>query len=262
MLNFNRKCLCSLLVAIILLAFFPIVLAQGSSFEWNPELTFKLPATNTIISFANTAYFDSFEWDSWNASAIKFYNVLVSGDEVALPSFGLSVENANATINYINKGGKGEIVLSAPSGTTSILTLYYPNNYPPAIGVTSGSVTENIPDSKYFRSINDWKNASNPAVCLNESSKFLKIKAKHSSDVVINFYWIAKAQEEKWGGPSPLTPTITTTQKISIPLTPENIPNLIFWGMVIIAIIIIIKANKKERTADYWKKRRIKRSDL
>ena len=184
-----------ILFTLSLLALAPAV-AQSQIIAWSPQLHFLLPATKTTVSFSNTAYFSAFEWDAFNASSIKFYNFQVSGDEAPLPAFGIAVYNANATIEYVNRMGMGFITLYASSGVNSTLIIYYSGSYPPAVSVGQ----ETVKDSNYFRSYNDWRLHPPPAVYLNETTKVLYVKARHSSPVAVVLYWAAAPSSGGAGG--------------------------------------------------------------
>ncbi|MGC9069680.1 MAG: hypothetical protein ACP5IZ_12050, partial [Thermoprotei archaeon] len=103
--------------------------------------------------------------------------------------YGFQVQSANATINYINVNGKGEVILSAPTGTVSSLILKYPANYPPEVAVSVDFSLQTIPDSKYFRNKTNWLQAPPPAIYLDDINKQLQVKVKHASDAVITIYW-------------------------------------------------------------------------
>jgi hypothetical protein len=240
-----------ILFALFLLVPAPVS-AQTQVIAWDSSLHFLLPATKTIVSFGNTAYFSSFEWDSFNASSIKFYNFQVSGDEATLSSFGLNVQNANATVNYANKGGKAEIVLNAPSGAVSSLTIYYPGNYPPTVTVGG----ETIQDSNYFKSYGDWSLHQPPAVFLNETAKTLTVKAKHASPVVVTFYWPGLPTITGGGGGG-ATSTSATYTPITIPTVevPSPLVNVGLAAIVIVAVGAFISSQlKPKKTSEKWRK--------
>jgi hypothetical protein len=247
-----------LIFLFFLLCFIPIQAQTTYNWKIDPAIAFKLPAYNTIIKFNNYFYLNSFTWDSYNASMITFNGIQISGDN-ALSNFGISVKNANATIYYLNTNGIGKIVLSAPSGTESILTIVYPSNYPPRIDFIKPGVVETIYDNKYFRNESSFLSYKGPAVCLLESNKQIKIKAIHSSDVEIDFYWASSP---------PSSPGVAQSTEITTYIqTPVNIPKveiyapekLINFGLfVIIAIIvgaIISQQVSSKKKVKKWKSR-------
>jgi len=251
------------LSAVFLLFFLSLAVPPSSSqtsfnWKWSPQVAFRLPAYNTVIAFSDWAYLDSFQWDNVNASSVKFVNFQIAGDESPLPSFGLSVQYANCTVNYVNRQGKAELVLSAASGTVSILTLYYPNNYPSTIVVNS----EAVEDSKYFRSLTDWQQARCPAVYLDESNMKVQVKAQHSSPVTVTIYWHVTSQAPSIA-PAPITPAPAPTPPAEIPTVvptpPLQLP-LATVGIVLIVAIVagafIYSQTGKAKTLDEaWRKR-------
>jgi len=80
---------------------------------------FKLPAYNTIITFDDWIYMDSFEWDDSNATQVTFNNITMDGD--TLSTWSVSVENANLTVLHLFKfANKLDFRIVAPNETTSI----------------------------------------------------------------------------------------------------------------------------------------------
>ena len=236
--------------------------AQSTSYtwKWSPNVKFKLTAYNTILGFNDYAYFDRFSWiGGANASAIAFYNFEIAGDDAPLTYIGFSVQNANATINYINKGSKAEIVLNAPTGTVSSLTIYYPGNYPPNIQVGS----EIISDQKYFRSQSDWKQAKAPAIYLDSTNKMISVKAQHSSPVTITIYWTGISTGG--GGviptpsptPSPTpTPITPPTPTITIPTQTLANAGILIIALVVVGAFLYSEYESRQNVAKKWRKKR------
>jgi len=204
--TFTKTVILALTLFVIIASTPTAAYAQTYNWKLNPQIKFKLPAYNTVIAFADYVYLDSFSWDSFNASAVTFNNIQIEGDDAPLSSFGLGVQNANATINHVNVNGKAEIVLSASTGTTSILTVYYPTGYPPTVDAVIGTSTETIQDSEYFRDLTDWNEQPSPAVYLDENSNLIKVKAKHASDVTVHIYWSGETADEGETPPGETTP--------------------------------------------------------
>jgi hypothetical protein len=201
MKKFKIIFLISLIFLFFLLCFIPIQAETTYNWKVDPAIAFKLPAYNTIIKFDNYFYLNSFTWDSYNASMITFNNIQMAGGD-ALSSFGISVKNANATIVYLNTGGAGKIILSAPSGTESILTFIYPSNYPASIAITNtkSGVRQVIDSSYYLKDETTFSSHSAPAILLLENEKKIKIKNIHASDVEVDIYWMSAQLPSSAGG--------------------------------------------------------------
>jgi len=238
--------------------------AASYNWKWSPQVAFRLPAYNTIINFNDWAYLNSFQFDTGNATSVKFTNFLIAGDDSPLSSFGLSVQNANCTVNYVNKQDKAEIVLSAPSGTVSSLTVYYPNSYPAAVAVGA----ETISNEKYLRSQTDWQLANPPAVYLNEANMEVKVKTQHSSSVVITLYWHGVSPTPGEGSTSSegstsgegSFPSLPSPQRLPpVVVPPEAVP-LVNIGLAVIVIVIAgsyaySQVARQKTVSEKWKQR-------
>ena len=189
----------ALTILTILLYVKPSASQTSFNWKWSPNVRFRLPAYNTVIAFSDYIYLDSFSWDDLNATKITFNHILFNGETVALSTLGLSVENANATIYGLTYDNKLRIVLTAPSATISILTVYYPTNYPPTIDVG----TTRILKGDYLTSMEQWTVHDTPAVYLNTSNSYVKVKVTHASDVSITLFWIEPSSPPPGPGPSP-----------------------------------------------------------
>ena len=163
--------------------------ASTTIMQIDPGVQWGLTAYNTHISFIDTLYCTSFSYDSFVNTLWYWDNAQVGSNDTMISRIGLSVESANATVHSFNKNGYVEITLSPISGTTNILTLYYPNNYPQTSLIIFKTTTETIQEDKYFRSLTDWNNAQPPTIFLNDLEKLVKIKVKYVEDVVVRFYW-------------------------------------------------------------------------
>jgi hypothetical protein len=190
----------TLTILTVLLYVKPSASQTSFNWKWSPNVRFRLPAYNTVIAFSDYIYLDSFSWDDLNATKITFNHILFNGETEALSTLGLSVENANATIYGLTYDDKLRIVLSAPSGTTSVLTVYYPTNYPPTIDVG----TTRILKGDYLTSMEQWTVHDTPAVYLNTSNSYVKVKVTHASDVSITLFWTEPQRYTRQdSGPSP-----------------------------------------------------------
>lgn len=97
--------------------------ASTPTFKCSPQVAFKLSAYNTIVKFADWAYFDSFSWDKWNASSITFYNLHLEGETNVADAFSVSIQNANMTITQLLKDKEFHATLNGQSGTLACLTV-------------------------------------------------------------------------------------------------------------------------------------------
>jgi hypothetical protein len=253
--NFRKLsfAIAALTILTILLYAKPSASQTTYNWKWSPQVAFRLPAYNTVITFNDWAYLDSFQRDTMNATLVKFVNFQIAGDESPLPSFGLSVQNANCTVNYVNRQGKAEVVLSAASGTVSILTLYYPNNYPPTI-VVNGEAVE---DSKYFRSLTDWQQARCPAVFLDEANMKVQVKAQHSSPVTVTIYWHGFSITPTPVTPTPMPPTPQPPKPVVVP--PEAAP-IVNVGLIVVIVAAVgvyayIQATQPRKVREKWKQK-------
>jgi len=162
------------LLALTLTLIFSLQVKATSSptFKWSPQVAFKLPATNTIVKFADWAYFSSIEWDKWQASKITFNNLLV-GSGSALSSLCLSSPNTDITILSANS----ESVKLNLAETDSTLQVWNLDVKTVRIG---GSY---FTKDDFFVSYNEWQACSQDCVFQNET--LTAIKAVSSTTVTL-----------------------------------------------------------------------------
>jgi hypothetical protein len=187
--NYN----CSWIKLLILYTFATIILAPlafatpaANIIEWSPKIQFLLPGTDAIISFSNTTYFTSFEWDCFNASSIKFYNLKVYGDNSPLPYLWMKVENANATILYANFDGATKMVLY--SGDRENSTVHVCSGSKP-VAVQVGDTT--IVDTQYLSNYTLFTLSAPPVAFYDSLNKTLIIRVLHYSPMPVTVFWAA-----------------------------------------------------------------------
>jgi len=211
---------------IMLLALFPALMlpatvnAQSEIFAWDPSVGFYLPAYGAV-SFARTAYFSSFGWDSWNASKVYFYNAMLEGDDSPLDFVGISVIGANATIASFNRDGAMHIILSAPSGAVSYLILDLPQT-PQAVRILYCGRDVTVPASQFLRDWSLFAAAQPPAVYI--SGNMLAVKTRHCSESEVFIAFQAVTVTETQTTTVTVTTTQTTTVTRSVVYTPLTVP--------------------------------------
>jgi len=146
--------------------------ASGPTFKWNPQVAFKLPATNTIVKFADWAYFSSFEWDKWQPSKITFNNLLV-GSGSALSSLCLSSPDTDITILSANS----ESVKLNLADTNKILEIW--NLDVKTVNIGGNYFTKN----DFFVSYSEWQACNQDSIFQNET--LTAIKAVSSTTVTL-----------------------------------------------------------------------------
>jgi len=168
------KRLLYILLALTLTFTFSLQVKATSSptFKWSPQIAFKLPATNTIIKFADWAYFASFTWDKWQASKITFNNLLV-GSGSALSSLCLSSPNTDITILSANS----ESVKLNLADTNKILEVW--NLDVKTVNIGGNYFTKD----DFFVSYSEWQACSHDSVFQNET--LTAIKAVSSTTVTL-----------------------------------------------------------------------------
>lgn len=200
------------------------------------DFLFKCSDSGEIISFVDDFYSDNVEI---TGSYWRWNNILINNGDTELSSFGVGVENANATIHYLNTGGIGKIVLSAPNETISYLLLIYPINSHTTIRVDATEIS----NTQYFSNLTKWTGAPPPAVYVNETLKHVRIKAEHASDVTVLFHW-SKAQE-------PIGPSNGTTDETdetdengewNLPETKFPLIKYVAIGLIIFVVFVMIIA--------------------
>jgi len=146
--------------------------ASSPTFKWSPQVAFKLPAFNTIVKFADWAYFTSFSWDKWQASKITFNNLLV-GSGSALSSLCLSSPNTDITILSANS----ESVKLNLADTDSILQVW--NLDVKTVNIGGNYFTKD----DFFVSYTEWQACNQDSVFQNET--LTAIKAVSSTTVTL-----------------------------------------------------------------------------
>ena len=168
------KRLLYILLALTLTLIFSLQVKATTSptFKWSPQVAFKLPATNTIVKFADWAYFTSFSWDKWQASKITFNNLLI-GSGSALSSLCLSSPNTDITILSANS----ETVKLNLADTDSILQVW--NLDVKTVKIGGNYFTKD----DFFISYTEWQECSQDSVFQNET--LTAIKAVSSTTVTL-----------------------------------------------------------------------------
>jgi len=164
-----------ILLALFLIPIFSLdIKASSSTYYWklSPQIAFKFPATNTIVKFADWAYFTSFSWDKWQASKITFNNLLV-GSGSALSSLCLSSPDTDITILSANS----ESVKLNLADTDSILQVW--NLDVKTVKVGGSYFTKD----DFFVSYSEWQACSQDCVFQNET--LTAIKAVSSTTVTL-----------------------------------------------------------------------------
>ncbi|RLE49203.1 MAG: hypothetical protein DRJ18_00200 [Candidatus Methanomethylicota archaeon] len=146
--------------------------ASSPTFYWSPQVAFKLPAYNTIVTFADWAYFTSFSWNKWNSSKITFNNLLV-GSGSALSSLCLSSPDTDITILSANS----ESVKLNLADTDKILQIW--NLDVKTVKVGGAYFTKD----DFFVSYTEWQACNQDSVFQNET--LTAIKAVSSTTVTL-----------------------------------------------------------------------------
>jgi len=160
------KPLLYILLALTLALIFSLQAKATSSptLKWSPQVAFKLPAYNTIVKFADWAYFDSFSWDKWEASKITFNNLLV-GSGSALSSLCLSSPDTDITILSANS----KTVKLNLADTDSILQVW--NLDVKTVEIGGNYFTKD----DFFVSYSEWQACSQDSVFQNETLTAIKV---------------------------------------------------------------------------------------
>jgi len=170
----TAKRLLYILLALTLTFTFSLQVKAASSptFKWSPNIQFKLSASNTIVKFADWAYFTSFEWNKWQASKITFNNLLV-GSGSALSSLCLSSPDTDITILSANS----ESVKLNLADTDSILQVW--NLDVKTVNIGGNYFTKD----DFFVSYSEWQACSQDSIFQNET--LTAIKAVSSTTVTL-----------------------------------------------------------------------------
>ena len=158
------------LLLIILLSATPSGIATSNNLKWNPDVQFKLPAYDTIITFDDLIYMDSFTWDKTNATQITFNNIKMDGE--TLSSWVLSVQNANLTVLHLFKfSNKLDFRIVATNETTSITKVSTAEKGKPVDIFCNGTKQNETSTWSYALNIVTLNmthlSATNPQVCFN-----------------------------------------------------------------------------------------------
>ncbi len=107
-----------LTVLVLVPLFTPIAFAV--SWVWPSGIQFQLPASGSIVAFNQTTYFDTYAWDSWNASEITFTNIFTYPGP-ALASLSVNASNCNVLFNKINEANTTSFSIHQnPAGNSTI----------------------------------------------------------------------------------------------------------------------------------------------
>jgi len=164
------------------------VYASSTVWRWDSTVGFKLNAYGTTIDFSHDIYIDYLEWGYDN----KYWNTTVlwlSFTDYGL--WGISIRNGNVTFtdflntsDYIIKA-----TVEASSGVWSYLTIYYPEDYPVEIHLVKDGSEKVIKYSQYYLCYECFSSYPDDAVYLNQSGRYIVLKALHGSPVYYTIYF-------------------------------------------------------------------------
>ena len=171
-----RQPLIYLTVFLLLTLFFSLNVKSTSTptFKWSPQVTFKLPAYNTKVSFSDWAYFTSFEWNKWQASKVSFNNLLIgSGESIskigfASPDTNIAILSANSQSVKLNLAETEKTVYIYDA---DVKTVQIGGNY--------------FTKDSFYTSFSEWQACSGDGVFQNET--LTAIKAGSSTTVTLGF---------------------------------------------------------------------------
>jgi len=149
--------------------------------------SFANPLTGLNVTFASTAYLTSFGW----AGDYFAVSGQVSGDDSPVTLY-VKAENANLTIVQLYKSKTSTFVLSAPSGTISVLNVSYSRQFrnpPQAVRITTSAGQTIIYASSFKLDPGQFAAASPPAVYVDLVNGIVCVKIQHASDVSVDLFW-------------------------------------------------------------------------
>lgn len=243
----------------------PLILSSLSYADYTglvlgTDIMFYLPATNTYVFWDQPLLVTSFEI---NASEIYFYGA--SFDDANFRDFGISVANANVSIDAITSQYV-KLTLYAPAGTISQLDFYSPS-MPLTVRVISGTSEKVIQDSDYFHDKASFMNAGAPSALYTDH---LSVKVEHHSPVTVYIYFVrynpptqASSSGGGGGAVAPASGGSGLNVPVPEPVMPTNNPEALRAGLILIMLSIIgvgiYSKARRQRLGDLWMRRLEKR---
>jgi len=204
----NHALILALVLSLGLLLTQPITATTETfAFAISPEVAFKLPAYGTVIRFSETLYCDSWEWDSLNATYIKFNRVKMDGD--TLDYLYISAQGANITIEDLMAWNKIRLTATLPPGSLGIIVLQLPPAYgmPGYVKISNTIYTRPAPTKDEF----DTTDGDTWYYDIAGRYIYVKVLGHSPVEVTIAWWWASAPSpppEEEKPAPSPPAPVL------------------------------------------------------
>jgi hypothetical protein len=213
----------------------------SKSVSVSPAYNFYDASYGTYLFWNQSVFADSLNYFS---DHVEFINASLGSSSNPSHSFGIGLENANGTIEAIAQD-QVQVSLSRSlfGGNVSYLIYYFTDTAFTQLSVSLGGST--IASGNFYISNSSFDSSSSPAVLINSTKGYIKIKT--STAVLVTINYIPTSTSNSTTITSNTTNTASNTGKGSSSSFEEFLIVAIVLIVVALALVLLYYSKRKER---------------